>query len=90
MRKKLINKVAKKKVERCCYLCGENDYCTLDVHRIIEGKDGGEYTDFNTLTTCVKCHRRIHDGQIIIDRKYLSTSGKWRLHFWDNGIEHWL
>ena len=90
MRKKLINKVAKKKIEGCCYFCKLDDYCALDVHRIIEGKDGGEYTDLNSVTTCVLCHRRIHDGQIKIDRKYLSTSGKWVLHFWDNGVEFWL
>ena len=90
MRNKLINKVAKKKAEGCCYFCGLEDYCALDVHRIVEGKDGGEYTDFNTVTTCVLCHRRIHDKQIVIDRKYYSTAGKWVLYFFENGEEKWL
>jgi len=86
-RKKLINKVIKKKSDKRCHLCGEDNYCELDVHRIIEGKDGGKYTDFNTVTVCVSCHRKIHNEQITVFRKYLSTSG-FVLHYIDeNGNE---
>lgn len=88
-RKTLINKQYKKKQEGKCYFCKESDYAVLDCHRIIEGQDGGKYTAHNTVVTCSNCHRRIHDGQIVIDRKYFSTSGKWILHFFENGEEKW-
>lgn len=88
-RKKIINKKIKKLVDKKCKFCSESDYCTLDVHRIIPGSEGGVYTEFNTVTTCVNCHRKIHDGKIKIDRKYYSTSG-WVLHYFDEkGIEHY-
>lgn len=88
MRKKsLINKKAKKKLDGKCLFCGEDDYDLLDVHRIVEGKDGGKYTEFNTVTTCCICHRKIHSGKIKVFRKYFSTSG-WVLHYIDeNGEE---
>lgn len=84
--KKIINKKIKKLFDRECKFCGEKDYCTLDVHRIIEGT---LYTDHNTVTTCANCHRKIHDGKILIDKKYFSTMG-WILHYFDeDGKEHW-
>lgn len=89
MVKKLINKKAKKKTEGQCFFCEEDDYAVLDCHRIVEGADGGEYTDFNTVVVCANCHRRIHDEQIVIDRKYFSTSGQYVLHYWEDGEEFW-
>jgi hypothetical protein len=88
-KKKLVNKVAKKKMDGKCYFCPVNDYSWLHLHRILPGEDGGIYTDFNTITVCANCHERIHDGQIKIDRKYFSTSGKWVLHYFENGEEFW-
>lgn len=88
-KKKLVNKVFKKKADRECYFCGEKEYCTLDVHRILPGEKGGVYTEFNTVTICGNCHRKVHDGKIKIDRKYYSTGG-WILHYFDeSGEEHW-
>ena len=88
-RKKLINKKIKKLVDKKCKFCEQNDYCTLQVHRIKPGSEGGEYTDFNTISVCSNCHNKIHDGQIKNDRKYLSTLG-WVLHYFDEqGNEHW-
>ena len=91
MRKtKLINKKNKKKSDRKCYFCGLDDYAVLDVHRIAEGQDGGKYTEFNSLTVCSNCHRKIHDKQIVIDRKYFATNGAYILHYWDeDGNEQW-
>jgi len=89
-RPKLVNKVAKKKLEGKCHFCGLDDYACLQLHRIVPGEDGGIYTDFNTVVACANCHNRIHDGQIKIDRKYQSTTGRWVLHFWENGEEKWL
>jgi hypothetical protein len=88
-KKKLINKKIKKIINKKCHFCGEKDYCVLDVHRILEGHNGGIYSEFNTVVTCSNCHRKIHDGKIKIDRKYYSTSG-WILHYFDEkGQEHW-
>jgi hypothetical protein len=87
--RKLVNKKSKKKFEGKCCFCGEADYALLDLHRIVEGKNKGIYSDFNTIVSCSNCHRRVHDKQIVIDRKYYSTAGKWVLHYWINGEERW-
>lgn len=88
-KRKLINKKIKKFVDKKCKFCNESNYCTLDVHRIKPGSQGGEYTEHNCITTCGNCHRKIHDGKIKIDRKYPSTIG-WILHYFDElGEEHW-
>ena len=88
-RKLIINKVAKKHIDGKCYFCSCDNYDLLDVHRIVEGSQGGKYTDFNTITVCSLCHRKIHAGLIKIDRKYSSTTGRWVLHFWIDGEEKW-
>lgn len=91
MRKKerLVNKAHMKMESKKCFFCGNEDYCTLDLHRIIPGSKGGRYTRNNTVASCSNCHRKIHDGKIRIDRRYPSTEG-WVLHYWDEkGIEHW-
>lgn len=88
-KKRLINKVHKKKIDKKCKFCGIQDYCVLEVHRIIPGSQGGEYVELNSVTCCGNCHSKIHDGKIKIDRKYFSTKG-WVLHYFDeNGIEHY-
>lgn len=89
-KRKLINKVAKKKAEGKCYFCDVSDYACLHVHRIVPGEEEGQYTQFNTVVACANCHNKIHDGQIVIDRKYLSSNGNWVLHFFENGIEKWI
>jgi hypothetical protein len=85
---RLINKVAKKRIEAKCYLCGGDVYETLDCHRIVPEEDGGRYTDFNTVVACCLCHRKIHAGLIVIDRWYNSTRGR-VLHFIENGQDFW-
>lgn len=87
--KKAINKVAKKKIDGECLFCGNDLYEVLDCHRIIPGEEGGTYTEHNTVTACSNCHRKIHAGFIKLDRKYFSTSGKWKLHYWEDGEEKW-
>jgi 5-methylcytosine-specific restriction endonuclease McrA len=88
-RKKTINKSHKKQVDKRCKFCGGDEYCTLDVHRIVPGAAGGKYTEHNTVTACSNCHRKIHEGKIKIDRKYPSTMG-WVLHYFsEDGTEHW-
>jgi len=86
--KKYSKKQIKKLVDKKCYFCQQNEYSLLDVHRIIEGKDGGEYHEMNTITVCVLCHRKIHSAIIKVFRKYTTTLGRIVLHFIDeNGEE---
>jgi len=40
-----------------CEICKYKD--TLDVHRIIPAKDGGQYTIDNVITLCPNCHALI-------------------------------
>lgn len=87
---KLINKQAFKAAEGKCRLCGEPDYATLDVHRIIEGNAGGKYEEHNSVVLCSNCHRKVHDKQIIIDRYYLCSNGKHLLRILDNGNEKYI
>ena len=71
----IIDKKQNKLAAGKCRICGESDYALLDNHRIIEGAKGGKYIAQNVVVLCANCHRRTHDGQIIIDRYYLSTAG---------------
>lgn len=88
--KKLSKKQTKKRCDGKCYFCNCDTYELLDVHRIIEGKNGGKYTNWNTVVCCAICHRKVHAGMIKIFRKYLSSSGKIVLHYIDeNGKEQW-
>lgn len=87
--KKIINKINKKKLDKKCFFCKTDEYCILDVHRILPGEKGGKYQELNTITVCSNCHRKIHNDKIKIDRKYPSTHG-WVLHYFDEkGNEHW-
>jgi hypothetical protein len=88
-RKTLIDKQRKKRIQGKCQFCEETDYAVLDCHRIIPGEEGGKYIDHNTVVVCACCHRRVHDGQIVIDRKYPTTAACEVLHYWENGEEHW-
>jgi hypothetical protein len=87
--KKLVNKKEKKLSDKQCYFCECNDYKLLDLHRIVEGQHGGEYTENNTISVCAMCHRKIHVGIIKIDRKYFSSDGKYVLHYWIEDQEFW-
>lgn len=89
-KKRIIDKSIYKLAEGQCRICGETDSAVLDVHRIIPGANGGEYTKENSTCVCCKCHRKIHDGQIIIDRYYQSTNGRRLLHLYDNGEEKFI
>lgn len=88
-KKHLVNKVAKKRFDGKCKFCPCDKYELLDLHRIKEGCDGGAYTEPNTVTCCANCHRLIHAGYIKLDRKYPSATGRWVLHYWVDGVEHY-
>lgn len=93
-RKKTIDKEAYKKRAGKCKFCPCDIYELLDVHRILEGANGGKYEEIpgmasNVVTACANCHRKIHTGTIRIDRWYPSSSGALILHYWQDGVEHW-
>ena len=88
-KKELIDKQEKKHFEKECYFCGVDDYALLHCHRIVPGEEGGRYVEGNVVVACSNCHNRIHDGQIIIDRWYNTTSAAKVLHFWENDEERW-
>lgn len=87
---KLINKQAFKLAKGKCRLCGESDYATLDVHRIIEGNAGGRYEEHNSVVLCSNCHRKVHDKQIKIDKYYLCSNGKYLLRIIDGENEKYI
>jgi hypothetical protein len=90
-RKKLIDKKLKKLMDGKCRFCPVDSYELLDVHRIVEGKDGGAYTENNTITVCSLCHRKIHAGKLKVLGKNYSTSGKWLVRYIDDeGQEKWI
>jgi len=92
MGKRYSRQQIKKLYDKVCYFCEEDDYDLLDVHRILEGANGGTYHDRNTVTVCSKCHRKIHSGRIKIFGKYMAAGGKklWVLHCNVDGEEKWL
>jgi len=88
MRKRLVNKIARKRLTRKCHFCPESQYELLDIHRIIPGDSGPGYIESNIVCSCANCHRKIHAGIIKVFRKYFSTRG-WVLHYIDeNSVEH--
>lgn len=88
-KKRLIDKKTKKLIDKRCKFCGADDYCLLDVHRIVPGEKGGRYENLNTVSCCSNCNRKVHDGKIKVDRFYYSTKG-WVLHWWsEDGEERW-
>jgi hypothetical protein len=48
-----------------CSLCGWNK-ASCDIHRIVNGKDGGKYIKENIIVLCPNCHRLVHRGLIKI------------------------
>ena len=84
-RRKTFNKQLAKRIAKECLFCGENDLKLVDAHRISYGEDGGTYCDRNTVICCALCHRKIHTGRIIIEGKYFSTSGQWKVFYKEDG-----
>lgn len=90
MKRWKINKQSHKNLYKYCFFCGETDYCTLECHRIIHGKDSGAYNFENVLVLCGNCHSRVHSSEIVIDRKYKQLgSPVYKVHYWINGEEFW-
>lgn len=88
MKKKQSRQQIRKLYLNKCFFCDESNYELLDAHRILPGENGGKYHDSNILVTCSNCHRRVHSGEIVVDKKYMSTKGI-LVHYWRDGQEFW-
>lgn len=75
LKNRSIDKKIKKLSDASCRICGESNVSVLDVHRIKPGEDGGKYSEFNSITLCANCHRKVHSKEIKITGKYKSTNG---------------
>ena len=83
---KHFSKTVAKNLAKECLFCGETNPSLFDCHRILPGSENGQYCNRNTVIACANCHRRIHNGEIIIEGKYFSTSGKWIVYYAEGGV----
>lgn len=51
-----------------CQCCGKKD-CQLQTHHIIYRIHGGSDDENNLITLCKECHKGVHDGTIVLDKK---------------------
>lgn len=84
-----MDKKVRKKIDRECHFCGEDDYDLLDLHRIVPGENDGKYIKSNVLTICCKCHRKVHSGRIVVHGKHYSTLGRDVVHYTEDGEDRW-
>lgn len=64
-----------------CEICGEKQECLLDKHHINSKSMGGSDKKSNIAHICTKCHRLVHNGLIILEGRFDTTSGNkvvWR------------
>jgi hypothetical protein len=88
---KKINKKNFKKYVKLCFFCDESNLNVLDVHRIFEGSNGGEYKQINVIVVCSNCHRKIHSKEIIVIKKHVCYGSKahYAVECFINGKEEW-
>lgn len=63
-----------------CMVIGCGYYRTLDMHRVIQGKNGGEYNTANAFAICPNHHAEVHRGVIT-----LVVAGPFQLHAIETG-----
>lgn len=51
-----------------CQICGKK-YVRFEVHHIVHRSRGGTDDDTNLITLCEHCHKAVHDGTIILNKK---------------------
>jgi len=88
-KEKLIDKKVEKDKCKKCPFCGEEERSTFNIHRWkVEGKDGGKYTKYNSISCCCNCHAKIHAKEIIILGKFFSTAGEVLIYLDEDGKEN--
>lgn len=60
-------------MKKKCDICGELSY--LDKHHIQSKSKCGTNEKYNLIRICPNCHRLIHVGDIIVEGKFMTTSG---------------
>lgn len=62
-----------------CNICNSLNF--IDEHHITSRSKDGTNDKWNIAKLCSNCHRRVHEGSIIIEGFFLTTSGRkliWR------------
>ena len=51
-----------------CQCCGKKN-CRLEVHHVKFKRDGGTDDEENLITLCEDCHKGVHAGTVVLDKK---------------------
>lgn len=62
-----------------CQCCGKKNK-KLEVHHIIYRSQGGTDDENNLITLCEDCHKAVHNGDIILDKKPKKMNLKCAIH----------
>lgn len=89
MRKRsFVSKKIRKLAAGRCYICGEDNYNALNVHRIKHGEHGGTYKMDNITVLCANCHAKHHAGVITVVGWFNSSKGRVLNWIDEDGNEH--
>ena len=62
-----------------CQCCGKKN-CRLEVHHIVFRGNGGTDDEENLITLCKECHKGIHAGTVVLNKKPKSKNLKYATH----------
>lgn len=62
-----------------CQCCGKKN-CQLQTHHIIYRSHGGSDDENNMITLCKECHKGVHDGTVILNKKPKKMNLKYATH----------
>ena len=57
-----------------CQCCGKKN-CRLEVHHIKFRRNGGTDDEENLITLCEDCHKRVHAGTVVLNKKPKKSKG---------------
>ena len=57
-----------------CQCCGKKN-CRLEVHHIIFRSNGGTDDENNLITLCEECHKGVHVGTVVLNKKPKKSKG---------------
>ena len=80
-----------------CQCCGKKN-CRLEVHHIKFRSNGGTDDEENLITLCEDCHKKVHKGEIVLEKKpkksknlkyatHMSIIRSWLLQKYPEAIE---